>query len=152
MIFYFDSAIAIQQHDLVIEKSGGLRGVKEIGLLESVLDFIQDDRYYPTFEEKLTHLVFAVAKNHAFLDGNKRSSIALGSLFLTLNGYSDYIVAQFMKQMESIVLVTVINKISKEDLFELITLLINDLPYTDELDIKLTNAIQYYNDNFLNNM
>ena len=152
MIIYFGSTDAIEHHDLVIEKSGGLRGVKDIGLLETVLDFIQNDLYYPTFEEKLTHLVYGVAKNHAFLDGNKRSSIALGALFLKLNGYPDSIVDQFMKQMESIVLVTVIIQISKYDLFELIALLINGLPYTDELEIKLTTAIQYYNDTFLDNM
>ncbi|QEA34497.1 type II toxin-antitoxin system death-on-curing family toxin [Weissella soli] len=152
MTFYFDSAMAVKQHDIVLEKSGGLQGIKEIGLLESTLDFIQDDRYYPTFEEKLTHLVFAVAKNHAFLDGNKRSSIVLGAFFLNINEYPDYVIDRFMNQMESIVLVTVINQISKDDLSEIIALIINDLPYTDELAIKLTKAIQYYNDNFSDNI
>lgn len=116
--------------------------------MESVLYFIQNNDYYPTFEEKIGHLVFAVAKNHAFLDGNKRSSIALGSLFLKINGYPDFIVDNFMEKMETVVLVTVINKITKEDLIEIIALIINDLPYTDEINIKLATAVSYYNDNY----
>lgn len=148
MTQYFQINHALETHNLIIKKSGGMQGIKDIGLLESVLSFIQNDDYYPTFEEKIGHLVFAVAKNHAFLDGNKRSSIALGSLFLKINGYPDFIVDNFMEKMETVVLVTVINKITKEDLIEIIALIINDLPYTDEINIKLATAVSYYNDNY----
>lgn len=148
MTQYFQINYALETHNLIIKKSGGMKGVKDIGLLESVLSFIQNDDYYPTFEEKIGHLVFAVAKNHAFLDGNKRSSIALGSLLLKINGYPDFIVDNFMEKMETVVLVTVINKITKEDLIEIIALIINDLPYTDEINIKLATAVSYYNDNY----
>lgn len=148
MTQYFQINHALETHNLIIKKSGGMQGIKDIGLLESVLSFIQNDDYYPTFEEKIGHLVFAVAKNHAFLDGNKRSSIALGSLFLKINGHPDFIVDNFMEKMETVVLVTVINKITKEDLIEIIALIINDLPYTDEINIKLATAVSYYNDNY----
>ena len=148
MTQYFQINHALETHNLIIKKSGGMQGIKDIGLLESVLSFIQNDDYYPTFEEKIGHLVFAVAKNHAFLDGNKRSSIALGSLFLKINGYPDFIVDNFMEKMETVVLVTVINKITKGDLIEIIALIINDLPYTDEINIKLATAVSYYNDNY----
>lgn len=148
MTQYFQINHALETHNLIIKKSGGMQGIKDIGLLESVLFFIQNNDYYPTFEEKIGHLVFAVAKNHAFLDGNKRSSIALGSLFLKINGYPDFIVDNFMEKMETVVLVTVINKITKEDLIEIIALIINDLPYTDEINIKLATAVSYYNDNY----
>lgn len=148
MTQYFQINHALETHNLIIKKSGGMQGIKDIGLLESVLYFIQNNDYYPTFEEKIGHLVFAVAKNHAFLDGNKRSSIALGSLFLKINGYPDFIVDNFMEKMETVVLVTVINKITKEDLIEIIALIINDLPYTDEINIKLATAVSYYNDNY----
>ncbi|MGO3468453.1 MAG: type II toxin-antitoxin system death-on-curing family toxin [Weissella hellenica] len=148
MTQYFQINHALETHNLIIKKSGGMQGIKDIGLLESVLSFIQNNDYYPTFEEKIGHLVFAVAKNHAFLDGNKRSSIALGSLFLKINGYPDFIVDNFMEKMETVVLVTVINKITKEDLIEIIALIINDLPYTDEINIKLATAVSYYNDNY----
>ena len=61
-IFYFDVKHAVEVHDYIIEVSGGLHGYRDIGLLESVLEHIQNDMYYPSFPEKLTHLVFAVNK------------------------------------------------------------------------------------------
>ena len=60
--FYFDTHHAIKIHDWIIEKSGGLEGNNQIGLLDSALTHIQNDLYYPTFEEKLKHLILAVNK------------------------------------------------------------------------------------------
>lgn len=101
--FYFDVTYAVSTHDWIIEKSGGLTGTKDIGQLESPLEHIQNDWYYPEIEDKLTHLVFSINKNHAFNDGNKRSSLALGAYFLELNGF-DYIVQHFVREMENIAL------------------------------------------------
>lgn len=57
-------------HDSVITVSGGLQGVRDTGILESVLSHIQNDAYYPDFAAKLTHWVYAINKSHAFNDGN----------------------------------------------------------------------------------
>ncbi|WP_072620963.1 hypothetical protein [Spirulina major] len=46
-IFYFDIHYAIKLHDWIIEKSEGFPGVNNLGLLESALDHIQNDCYYP---------------------------------------------------------------------------------------------------------
>ena len=100
-IFYFDVTHAINEHDWIIRNSGGLDGINNIGNLESPLEHIKNDAYYPNIEDKLTHLVFTINKNHAFTDGNKRSSIALGAYFLELNGY-DYAVTRFVHKMENI--------------------------------------------------
>ena len=81
--FYFDVAHAIGVHDWIIEHSGGLAGTKDVGQLASPLEHIQNDCYYPELEDKLTHLVFSINKNHAFNDGNKRSSLVLGAYFVT---------------------------------------------------------------------
>ena len=72
---YFDSEHAISVHDEIIKKSGGTLGVLSIGLLESVLEHIQNDFYYETLEQKLTHLFFSINKNHCFADGNKRRQL-----------------------------------------------------------------------------
>ena len=111
--YYFTLEYAIKTHDFIIEESGGATGVKDIGLLESVLDHIQNDWYYPDFETKLTHLVYSVNKNHAFSDGNKRSSIALGAYFLELNGL-DYCVDKFIIEMENIAVHVADNRIDKD--------------------------------------
>ncbi|BEK33206.1 TPA: Fic family protein [Campylobacter jejuni] len=67
----FDEILSL--HDEIIENIGGLKGYndKQIGLLKSALEHMQNDDYYPSFYEKLTHLIFACVKFHPFLDGNK---------------------------------------------------------------------------------
>ena len=54
---YFGVQHAVEVHDYIIDVSGGLHGNRNISLLESVLEHIQNDTYYPSFHEKLTHLV-----------------------------------------------------------------------------------------------
>ena len=49
--FYFDVYYAIELHDWIIDKSGGLAGINNLGLLESPLEHIQNDLYYPEFED-----------------------------------------------------------------------------------------------------
>ena len=139
-ILYFDVAHAIREHDWIIEHSGGMAGVKDEGQLSSVLEHIQNDLYYPSFEEKLNHLVFAINKFHAFNDGNKRSSLVLGAYFLELNGY-DYCVKKFVQEMENIVVWLAEGKISKELLLKLVTSLIVDDEYPETLKLELVEAL-----------
>lgn len=115
MAVYFTLELAIKQHDKIIEISGGLEGIKDKGQLDSSLKFIEDDVYYPTFTDKLTHLVFSVAMNHCFNDGNKRSSIVLGAYFLEINGYGN-LVEVFIVEMENIVLWVANKFINKDEL------------------------------------
>lgn len=140
LTLYFDIKHAVEIHDWIIEHSGGLSGIKDLGPLESVLEHIQNDMYYPTFEEKLNHLVFAINKFHAFNDGNKRSSLSLGAYFLELNGY-DYCVQKFVAEMENIVVWVARNDISKELLLKLITSLVMDDSYSEELKLELIAAV-----------
>lgn len=139
-VLYFDVAHAIREHDWIIEHSGGLPGVKDEGQLSSVLEHVQNDLYYPGFEEKLNHLVFAINKFHAFNDGNKRSSLMLGAYFLKLNGY-DYCVKKFVYEMENIVVWLAEGKISKELLLKLVTSLIMDDEYPETLKLELVEAL-----------
>lgn len=137
---YFDIKHAIETHDFIINESGGLHGVNDLGLLESVLEHIQNDFYYSEFETKVTHLVYSVNKNHAFIDGNKRSSIALGAYFLELNGL-DYCVNRFIIEMENITVHVADNRIDKDLLYEIIYSIINEDDFSEELRIKLIDAI-----------
>lgn len=96
-IIYFESTQAIKIHDLILDNSGGLKGIKDTGQLESVLYHIQNDDYYSSFEDKITHLVYATVKFHMFYDGNKRTSIGLGAYFLNINGFV-YCTDTFLKK------------------------------------------------------
>ncbi|KAA6317894.1 hypothetical protein EZS27_032022 [termite gut metagenome] len=84
-------------HKKTIDLSGGgSYSIINEGYLLSVLDHIQNNDYYPAFEDKLTHLVWSVNKNHSFSDGNKRLSITLAVQFLSMNGYL-FCIARFLK-------------------------------------------------------
>lgn len=139
-IFYFDTKHAIEIHDWIIDNSGGLHGYREIGLLDSALEHIQNDMYYPTFQEKLKHLIFAVNKFHPFSDGNKRSSLVLGAYFLELNGY-DYCINKFVIEMEEIVVWLAEGKIKDDLLLEIIKSIIEEDEFSEALKVKLIDAI-----------
>lgn len=140
LTLYFDAQHAVGVHDWIIEHSGGLPGVKDLGQLESVLAHIQNDDYYPSFDDKLTHLIFGINKFHAFNDGNKRSSLTLGAYFLTLNGY-DYCVPQFVVQMENIVVAVAEGSINKGLLQRLVISLIEEDDFSDDLKLALLEAL-----------
>lgn len=137
--FYFDISHAIKVHDDIIEKSGGFAGVKDIGHLESILEHIQNDLYYPAIEDKLAHLCYSVNKNHAFSDGNKRSSIALSAYFLEINGF-DFRINRFIGEMENIAVDVADNRIDKDLLHEIICSILYEDDFAEELKIKIIEA------------
>ena len=139
-LFYFTAEQAIKAHDKILEISGGKEGVKDYGYISSPLYQIQNDDYYPTFEEKLTHLVFSLNKFHAFNDGNKRTSIAMGAFFLVVNGL-DVFADKFIIEMENIAVTVADNLIDKDLLGEIIFSLINEEEYNEELKIHIINAL-----------
>lgn len=138
--FYFDVHHCILTHDWIIQNTGGREGILNIGYLESPLEHIQNDDYYPSMTDKLTHLVYAINKNHAFNDGNKRSSLALGAYFLKINGY-DFIINIFVQKMENIAVLVADNVISKELLFEIIDSILYEDDYSEELKLKIYHAM-----------
>ncbi|WP_440615311.1 type II toxin-antitoxin system death-on-curing family toxin [Cysteiniphilum sp. 6C5] len=139
--FYFDIEHAIHTHDWIIKNSGGLEGTKDIGQLESPLTHIQNDWYYPKLEDKLTHLVFSINKHHAFNDGNKRSSLALGAYFLELNGF-DFIVQRFIQEMENIAVWVADSIIEKTLLHQIIYSLVYEEDYSETIKLAIFEAVQ----------
>lgn len=137
---YFDIKHAIRTHNFIIENSGGSFGIIDIGKIESVLEHIQNDVYYPTFEDKLTHLVFSVNKFHGFNDGNKRTSIALGAYLLEINGI-DYCIDKFIIEMENIAVYVADNKIDKDLLREIIISILIEDTYNEALKLKIIEAL-----------
>lgn len=107
-------------HAKTIAYSGG--GTYEhfdLGRLESVLQNIQNDDYYPTFDDKLTHLFFCVCEFHCFADGNKRLAITLSAQFLLFNGYMA-VAKSFFTVMENISYQVAAGKIDKDLLHRII--------------------------------
>lgn len=77
----------IEAHSRLIQKTGGLNGIRDRALLESavfnILSSFDGIEVYPSIEEKAARLMYSLVKNHSFLDGNKR--IGVLAMLLTLN-------------------------------------------------------------------
>ena len=84
-------------------------------------------------------MFYAINKGHTFSDGNKRSSIALSIYFMEVNGY-DFVVSKFIVEMENIAVDVADNRIDKDLLAEIITSILYEDDYRDELKLKLIDA------------
>jgi death-on-curing protein len=83
-----DVVIAI--HRRQISEHGGLDGIRDSGLLESALGNPQNLYHYgepkPSIAQMAASYAYGIARNHPFLDGNKRTAFVVCELFLGLNG------------------------------------------------------------------
>ena len=130
-LVYISIEHALEIHAKTVEVSGGgALGVLDKGRLDSVLEHIRNDDYYPKFIDKITHLFFCANKFHCFEDGNKRIAITLSAQFLLLNGYL-YCVGKFIREMENISYHLAAGKIDKVLLRDIIEAVINQ--ETDEI-------------------
>lgn len=147
MTIYLTLDQAIKTHSNTVEVSGGgALGILDIEQLGSVLEHIQNDDYYPTFEDKLTHLFFGACKFHCFQDGNKRIAISLTAQMLLLNGYM-YCLKAFFSKMENISYHVAAGSIDKALLREFIAAVINEEDEEEGLKLRILNAIEANNEN-----
>jgi death-on-curing protein len=81
--------IAQAVHKRQLAEHGGGQGVRDAGLLESALLRPQNIYTYSNGQTSLAQLAaayaFGLARNHPFVDGNKRTALVLSLLFLKLN-------------------------------------------------------------------
>ncbi len=140
-IVYLTIDDVVATHAKTVEISGGGQlGALELGKLESVLQHIQNDDYYPTFAEKLTHLFFCITKFHCFQDGNKRTAITACVHMLLVNGYL-YCVKSFLRDMENISVQVADDTIGKTLLGEIIAAHISQNTDNEVLKLKIYEAI-----------
>lgn len=141
-MIYISKEQALATHKSTIDHSGGGDySDLNVGYLESALELIQIDDYYPTFQDKLVHLIWSVNRNHAFSDGNKRLSITLGVQFLSLNGYL-YCIKRFLAEMENISYHLAAGRLEKDLLAKLIASILNgEEDFSEDLKIEYLLAI-----------
>ena len=76
----------IYAHEMLIKYTGGMSGLRDIGLLESAVaaPFVSYGGFslYPTIQAKAARLAYGIIKNHPFVDGNKRIGILVMITFL----------------------------------------------------------------------
>lgn len=78
-------------HGMQLEQHGGLPGIRDAGALESALGRPRHRRHYGAAHDVAACAAsygFALAKNHAFSDGNKRTGFVAMATFLAHNGFT----------------------------------------------------------------
>jgi death-on-curing protein len=93
--FWLTRQIIIAIHDEQLAIHGGASGLRDEGMLESVLDRPRNRWAYESAElaELAAAYAFGIARNHPFVDGNKRTSLLALYTFLGVNGI-DFVVAE----------------------------------------------------------
>jgi len=93
--FWLSVAIINAIHDEQLARHGGAAGIRDLGMLESALERPRNKWHYG--ETDLAGLgaayAFGLARNHPYIDGNKRSSLLALFTFLGINGL-DFIVPE----------------------------------------------------------
>ena len=76
-------------HEAVIELGGGARGLRDAALLESALARSKNQHAYGEVDIFQLAAIYAegISRNHAFVDGNKRTAFYVAADFLEQNGH-----------------------------------------------------------------
>ncbi|MEF2277202.1 type II toxin-antitoxin system death-on-curing family toxin [Deinococcus sp. YIM 134068] len=89
MTIYLTPEQVTALHDRALSRHGGTPGLRDPGALASALAQPAMEAFgvklYPSLTEKAAALLF-LARNHGFIDGNKRTAYAAAYVFLLLNG------------------------------------------------------------------
>lgn len=89
MILWIEKTIALAIHDRQLAEHGGNAGIRDENLLDSALARPRQLHAYgnppPDLAALAASLAFGLARNHPFLDGNKRTAHVCYRVFLALN-------------------------------------------------------------------
>lgn len=109
----------IEIHDHEIAAAGGSPGVRDLKILESALAAPQasfSGKYLMDIFQMAATYVQSIAVNHPFVDGNKRTALASGLVFLFMNGFT--IDELHEEELADMTLDLVTKKISKAEFTE----------------------------------
>lgn len=86
---WLTKAQVLDAHKRQLAEHGGPSGLRDDGLLESALARPENLLAYGDLDvaDLAAAYAFGLAKNHPFIDGNKRTSLAACTTFLLTNGY-----------------------------------------------------------------
>ncbi len=86
---WVDQAVAIAAHEEQLAEHGGAAGMRDLNMLESAMARPLNLVAYgdPDAAELAAAHAFGIARNHPFVDGNKRTAAVVSETFLALNGF-----------------------------------------------------------------
>jgi death on curing protein len=85
---WVEPAVAIAAHEEQLAEHGGAAGIRDLNMLESAMARPLNLVAYgePDAAELAAAYAFEIARNHPFVDGNKRTAAVVSETFLVLNG------------------------------------------------------------------
>ena len=86
MTYFITTDEVVMMHEILIQKFGGSKGLRDRNQLEAAMLRPQSG-YYPDTISQAAALFESLLMNHPFVDGNKRVAFAVTDVFLRLNGY-----------------------------------------------------------------
>lgn len=125
---------------MIDQSGGGFAGIRDEGGIQMILEYVQNDDYYPTFIEKLNYIVFRFCSGHFFNDGNKRISLTLGAYFLYKNSYY-WVATIFMQRMEAIIYHVAASNINQDLLLRIMACVVECKDFDESLKIELAEAM-----------
>ena len=86
---WIDPGVVLAIHDQQIAEHGGTDGIRDMGLIESALARPKNHATYsaPDVFDLAAEYSYGIARNHGFIDGNKRTAYVVTLLFLALNDH-----------------------------------------------------------------
>ena len=103
-------------HDNLIAIDGGEPGLRDYSLLASAINSAfasyGEEEFYPTILEKVCRISYGIIKNHAFIDGNKRTGLKVLCILLEIN---DMIELPNTLALEHVVLLIANSELDFED-------------------------------------
>jgi death-on-curing protein len=87
---WIERSVVLAIHNEQLVEHGGAAGIRDVGLLASALARPLNLAAYetPDAADLAASYGFGIARNHPFIDGNKRSAFVVLELFLAINGYA----------------------------------------------------------------
>ena len=86
---WIDPEVVLAIHDQQIAEHGGTSGIRDMGLIDSALARPKNQASYAASDvfSLAAEYGYGIARNHGFVDGNKRTAYVVTLLFLVLNGH-----------------------------------------------------------------
>ena len=104
-------------HSRIIDTTGGSHGIRDIGLLQSSVSrpkaTFDGKDLYPDVFRKAAALMESLARDHPFIDGNKRTAITSTAIFLGMNGYR---LETTQKELERFTLSVAVGRVQFDDI------------------------------------
>jgi death-on-curing protein len=108
-------AEVLELHRRLIDQSGGMAGIRDLGFLEASLAQPRQTYggidLYPELIEKAAALGFSLIQNHPLVDGNKRIGHAAMEITLVLNGVE---LVGSVDSAEAVVLAVAMGELNRE--------------------------------------